>query len=152
MKNKKQTTYLVELTENQLQTINDALEDYFRIPLNQWDRLADRIARKGIDLSRDNPNHSVNFDTYILKRDAILEMFKAAGRILWAYKIPQKEEDQLIAEDIWQTIRHELWKAHGSNPNNWIASQPALNLSQEPLPIVKVVEPKTKRRKANGES
>ena len=44
------TKYKLELTETQLRIINDALEEYFRIPLNQWGDLADRLAFKGFRL------------------------------------------------------------------------------------------------------
>lgn len=134
---KKQPTYIVELTENQLRIINDALEEYFRLPLNQWDILADRLARQGIDLSKDNPKFNENFGRYILKRDAVLEVMKSIGRILWTYSTPAKAEEQLIAEDIWQTIRHQLWIDDGKPAIRWTDSQPALNLSNEPLPIIK---------------
>lgn len=146
-KEKKPAVYTIELTENQIRTINDALEEYFRLPLNQWDRLADRLAMKGIDLNKDDPKFSENFDKYILKRNAVLEVMKSIGRILWTYNIPKKGEEQLIAEDIWQTIRHQLWIDDGKPECRWLDSQPALNLSNEPLPIIrKVGEPSAMKK------
>ncbi len=125
------------VTETQLKTINTALEEYFRLPLNQWTDLADRLARKGVDFDKANPNHSHIFDDYILRRDAVLEVLKTVGRILWQGRIPQKDEEQLIAEDIWQTIRHEKWIADGKPEGRWLDEQPALHLSNEPLPTIK---------------
>ena len=39
--------YRLELTEAQLRVVNAALEEYFRLPLNQWGGLSDRLAFKG---------------------------------------------------------------------------------------------------------
>ncbi len=134
--------YTIELTENQLMLVNTALEEWFRIPLNQWSDLADRLARKGVDFSKDNPRHSEIFDNYIIRRDAVHEIMRSIGRILWPQGTPMKSENQLVAEDIWQCIRHQLWIDGGRNPNNWIDSHPALHLSEEPLPTIRRIEPK----------
>lgn len=141
-KNNEPIKYTIELTEAQLRLVNAALEEWFRIPLNQWSELADRLARKGVDLSRNNPRHSEIFDNYIIRRDAVHEIMRSIGRILWPQGTPMKDEGQLVAEDIWQCIRHQLWIDGGRNPNNWLDSQPALHLSKEPLPIIRKVEQK----------
>ena len=66
--------YKLELTETQLQIINDALEEYFRIPLNQWSGLADRLAFKGIS-TENNKDKDEMFDRCIVKRDAAVAVF-----------------------------------------------------------------------------
>lgn len=52
--------YRLELTEAQLRVVNAALEEFFRLPLNQWDRLAERLAFKGVDL-QDEKTRERNF-------------------------------------------------------------------------------------------
>ena len=65
------TRYKIELTEAQLRVINAALEEFFRIPLNQWSDLANRLAFKGVDLSNEK-TRSKNFNRCIQDRDAVL--------------------------------------------------------------------------------
>lgn len=132
--------YILTLTEKQAVLIKEALEEYFRIRMNQWGDLADSLAMKNIDLSPDNPNHGRIFDGYITERDAVLKIFECAGRILWDGQRNNKSEDQLIAEDIWQVIRHQLWK-DSENKVEWcVDAREPLRVSDEPLPEMKKVE------------
>lgn len=132
--------YTLTLTEKQAVLIKEALEEYFRIRMNQWGDLADSLAMKNIDLSPDNPNHEKIFDGYIQDRDAVQKVFECAGWILWDGQRNDKSEEQLIAEDIWQVIRYQLWK-DSKNRNNWcVDSRVPLRVSDEPLPEMKKVE------------
>lgn len=108
-KNQKQVFYQLTVTENQLRLINTALEEYFRIGLNQWDGLANRLALIGVDLSPENPNHKWIFDNMIKTRDDVRVVLEAAGRILWPYGLSNQSEDNILLQDIWQVIRHQLW-------------------------------------------
>ena len=54
-KKKDQVFYQLTVTKKQLRLIKTALEEYFRLGLNQWWDLADRLAMIGVDLSP-NPN------------------------------------------------------------------------------------------------
>ena len=129
--------YTLTITEKQAVLIKDALEEYFRIRMNQWRDLAESLAMKNIDLSKDNPNHEKIFDRYIIERDSVLNVLKCAGRILWENQKNPKSDEQLIAEDIWQVIRHQLWK-DSENKNNWcVDSREPLRMSDEPLPEMK---------------
>lgn len=49
--------YTLILTEKQAVLIKEALEEYFRIRMNQWEDLADSLAMKNIVLSPGNPNN-----------------------------------------------------------------------------------------------
>lgn len=131
--------YQISLSEKQTIVIKDALEEYFRIRMNQWSDLADSLSSKNIDLSPDNPNHEKIFERYLSDRDAVKEVFECAGRILWRYsQLNPKTEEQLIAEDIWQVIRHELWKSSDVKGNWCVDSREPLRMSDEPLPEMKV--------------
>ncbi len=131
--------YILELNENQLYLVKDALEEYFRIRMGQWDDLADSMARKNIDLSPGNPNHENIFNEYITTREAVKKVLKCAGDIVWEFLIDNpKNEEQLIAEDIWQVIRHELWKQN-TNRDEWcVDSRKPMQVSNEPLPKLKI--------------
>lgn len=131
--------YQIRLSWKQVIVIKDALEEYFRIRMNQWGDLADSLSSKNIDLSPNNQNHEKIFDKYLNDRDAVKEVFECAGRILWGYQqLNPKTEEQLIAEDIWQVIRHELWKSSVAKDNWCVDSREPMRMSDEPLPEMKV--------------
>lgn len=133
--------YTLTLTEKQIMLIKEALEEYFRIRMNQWVDLSNDLAAKNIDLSPKNPNHSRLFDKYINDRDTIYEIFECIGRII-KLDGSKKTEKQLIAEDIWQVIRYELWKDKDSeNKSEWcVDAREPLKVSEEPLPEMKKVK------------
>lgn len=108
-KKKDQVFYQLTVTENQLRLINTALEEYFRIGMNQWEDLADRLSRIGVDLSPEHPNHKWIFDTMIHNRDDVRIVLEAAGRILWPHGLTKQDEENILLQDIWQVIRHQLW-------------------------------------------
>lgn len=108
-KKKDQVFYQLTVTENQLRLINTALEEYFRIGMNQWDGLADRLSLIGVDLSPEHPNHKWIFDTMIHNRDDVRIVLEAAGRILWPHGLTKQDEENILLQDIWQVIRHQLW-------------------------------------------
>lgn len=127
--------YTLTLTENQIVLIKDALEEYFRIRMNQWIDLSNDLAAKNIDLSLENPNHNKLFDKYINDRDAIYEIFECIGRII-KLNGSKKTEKQLVAEYIWQVIRHQLWK-DSENKNEWcVDARKPMRVSKEPLPKI----------------
>lgn len=132
--------YILTLTEKQAVLIKNALEEYFRIRMNQWGDLADSLVMKDIDLSPNNPNHDKAFERYITEREAVRKVLECAGRIIWENQRNPKSEEQLIAEDIWQVIRHQLWK-DSENRNDWcVDSREPLRMSDEPLPEMQKVE------------
>lgn len=132
--------YILTLTQKQAILIKDALEEYFRIRMNQWGDLADSLVMKGIDLSLHNPKHEIIFERYITERESVRKVLECAGQIIWENQRNPKSEEQLIAEDIWQVIRHQLWK-DSENRNDWcVDSREPLRMSDEPLPEMKKVE------------
>lgn len=134
------TRYNLVITEKQAILIKDALEEYFRIRMNQWRDLADSLAMKNVDLSPGNPNHERIFERYITERDAVQKVFECAGQILWDGQRNDKSEEQLMVEDIWQVIRHQLWK-DSENKVEWcVDAREPLRMSDEPLPEMKKVE------------
>lgn len=126
--------YKIELTETQLRVVNAALEEYFRLPLNQWGDLADRLAFKDFDPDEytEPEDRSEAFDRCIEKRDAARAVFEAAGKILWSHTIPKKDDNQLVAEDVWQVIRHQLYLDSGSTDTWRVDAREPLLLGPEP--------------------
>ena len=66
--------------------------------------------------------------------------FEAAGKILWGYEIPPKDDQQLIAEDIWQVIRHQMYLDSGSTDTWRVDAREAIQWGPEPLPMIKRIE------------
>ena len=134
--------FSLELNERQLRLVNYAIEEYFHIRMGQWGGLADDLAERGLDLSPDNPNHDRIFSSYLIHRDCAKISFEAIARMLWGDKDNNKTEEQLIAEDIYQVIRHTLWdENHEPGKDDWCgdAHEP-INFSGEPLPKCRRVD------------
>ena len=109
-KKKESAIYQLTVNERQLRLINAALEEFFRLGLNQWWGLADRLAAIGFELSLgDDPNRDRVFDRYIHKRDDVRIILEAAGCILWPQGMAKQDEENVLAIDIYQVIRHQLW-------------------------------------------
>lgn len=139
------TKYKLELTEAQLRIIKNALGEYFRIPLNQWGDLADRLAFKGFSPKNDKDEIKA-FDRCVTKRDAVVAVFEAAGKILWGYDVPSKDKNQLIAEDIWQVVSHQLYLDSGST-NTWRGdSVMPIQWGPEPMPKIEKVQKEDKSK------
>lgn len=141
MQKKDQVFYQLTVTENQLRLINTALEEYFRIGMNQWGDLADRLSRIGVDLSPEHPNHKWIFDTMIHTRDDVRIVLESAGRILWPYGLEKQDESNLIAQDIWQVIRHQLWmdRPDKESMRDCVDSREPFIQSGEPAPKCKKI-------------
>ena len=103
--------YRLTLTENQLRVINEALVEYFRAALNQWDVLADRMAFRGYNRK---PDMGTELDRRIVKRNAARHTLEAAGAILLSgsdcagNRELTHTEDEKIASDMWRILRWEL--------------------------------------------
>lgn len=109
-KKKESAFYQLTVNERQLRLINAALEEYFRLGLNQWLGLADRLSTIGLEVPPvDDPHRGQVFDRCIHTRDDARIVMEAAGRVLWPYGLTKQDADNILAQDIYQVIRHQLW-------------------------------------------
>lgn len=98
--------YVLEVNETQLRIIRDALESYLRTRMGQFTDLAEDIAGVGFNWL----NHTdEQFMDCLNRKDNSQKLFEAAFHVAQP-NLEKKTERMLIAEDIWQVIRHELWK------------------------------------------
>lgn len=132
-KKKDEEMFSMKLNKRQLRAIMVALEEYFRIRMNQWNDVADYLAAMEVDFSPKNPKHEKIFDLYIQRRDDCRSLLETAGRIAMRDRVCSKTEDMLIAEDIWGVIRHELWKMDRSHLLHTVDAYPPLISSDEPV-------------------
>lgn len=135
--------YTLEISEEQAEIIKIALEEYFRLRMNQtWD-FADDICFEGFDYK----NHTKEeFNKCIEKRDMFREELKKLLnnvhpiQLGWN-KFREKTIEMWRAQDIWQVIRHQLWNDRYGNKNDWcVDSRKPISMTGEALPKMERAE------------
>ena len=134
--------YILELSEEQAEIIKIALEEYFRLRMNQtWD-FADSLCFE--DLKKNHTDEE--FNKCIEKRDMFRdELEKLLNTVHPLHFRGNKFREQTIemrrAQDIWQVIRYKLWTSKHTDAYNWcVDSRKPMNMSDEPLPKMERVE------------
>lgn len=134
--------YTIEITEKQAEIIKIALEEYFRLRMNQtWD-FADSLCFEGFDYE----NHSKEeFDERIERMDTLKEeLEKLLDTVhpmrFTGSKFREKTEEMRRAMDIWQVIRNKLWADRHGDENNWcVDSREPMSMTGEALPKMEVI-------------
>lgn len=129
-----QRKYKIELTEKQCKVVMAAIEEYFRISLNQWEDLSRRLGSMNAHISKDNPNRDRIFDLYIQRKNIIHKILMAVGSIVWSSGEVEQNDDSKIAQDIWAVIRHRLYVDDGMVNPLCVVADPVLGIGPEPLP------------------
>ena len=138
--------YKLTLNEKQMRVLKDVCELRFRIDLLQEYELAELLAKIDcLDLDPRKPNHKEIFDSYIERRDHLTAVIKALYEIASpiAFRTSngrKRDPDALIAEDIYQVIRHQLW-IDSPNRNETLyltESRKPLRVSDQPLISIEV--------------
>ena len=135
--------YTLELSEEQAVIIKIALEEYFRLRMNQtWD-FADGICFDGFDYKKHTEEE---FNEYIGRRDMFRdELEKLLNKVHPLQFMGNKFREQTIemrrAQDIWQVIRHRLWKDRHGDRDDWcVDAREPMPMTGEPLPKMERVE------------
>lgn len=136
--------YTLEVSEKQVEIIKIALEEYFRLRMNQWWDFADEMAATGFEYNKDDPENSKRFDAYIERRDKSEKLFQEAMKVAQSGDqrpyISQTVE-MLRAQDIWQVIRHRLYLDRGGRINDMVVdARKPMSRTGEELPEMKQVE------------
>ena len=135
--------YALELSEDQAEIIKIALEEYFRLRMNQtWD-FADDICFEGFDYG----NHTKeDFNERIERRNIFLDELRILLNVVHPLQFRGGEfRKQTIemrrAQDIWQVIRHRLWKDRHGDKNDWcVDAREPMPMTDEPLPKMEMME------------
>ena len=108
--------YTLEITEKQAEIIKIALEEYFRLRMNQtWD-FADNICFEDL-------------------KDIVHPLHFRGG------KFREQTIEMRRAQDIWQVVRHRLWKDRHGDKNDWcVDARNPMCMTGEPLPKMERVE------------
>ena len=135
--------YKLELSEEQSEIIKIALEEYFRLRMNQtWD-FADDICFDGFNYK----NHTKeDFNERIERRDMFRdELEKLLNKVHPLHFRGNKFREQTIemrrAQDIWQVIRHKLWIDRHGDKDDWRVD------AREPMSMTDELLPKMERTK-----
>lgn len=142
--------YTLELSEKQAEIIKIALEEYFRLRMNQWFDFATNIALCGYKYDKSDPDNDRKFNSYINRRNKTQELFEKAFRVAQP-DYQRKTDEMAIAEDIWQVLRHRLYLDRGGDLNGWsVDARKPIKISDEPLPKISEIE-QTEGGKSDGE-
>ena len=135
--------YKLELSEEQAEIIKIALEEYFRLRMNQtWD-FADDICFNGFNYE----NHTKeDFDERIERRDMLqYELEKLLNTVhplhFRGNEFRKNTIEMQRAQDIWQVIRYRLWKDRHGDKYDWcVDARKPMPMTGEPLPKMERVE------------
>ena len=135
--------YRIELSEEQVRIVKIALEEYFRLRMNQtWD-FVDDLCFEDFDYA----NHTnEEFNERIKLRDRFRdELQKLLNKFHPLQFAGSKFRKQTIemgrAQDIWQVIRHVLWvNAHGKEDSWCVDSREPMSMTGEALPKMERIQ------------
>lgn len=132
--------YTLELSEEQAEIIKIALEEYFRLRMNQFFDFATDISLCGYEYDKNDPGDDKKFNDYINRRNESQELFEKAFRIAQP-NYQMKTDEMMIAQDIWQVIRHRLWKDRHGDKDDWcVDAREPMSMTDELLPKMERVE------------
>ena len=134
--------YTLEITEKQAEIIKIALEEYFRLRMNQtWD-FADSLC---FEDSKENFAED-EFYSRIEQRDMFRDELQKLLDMVHPLQFRGGDfREQTIemrrAQDIWQVIRHRLWKDRHGDKDDWcVDAREPMPMTGEPLPKMERVE------------
>ena len=135
--------YTLELSKEQAEIIKIALEEYFRLRMNQtWD-FADDICFDGFNYK----NHTEgDFNERIERRDMFRDKFEKLLNTVHPLqfrggKFREQTIEMRRAQDVWQVMRHRLWKDRRGDKDDWcVNAREPMPMTGEPLPKMEGVE------------
>ena len=135
--------YALELSEEQAEIIKIATEEYFRLRMNQTRDFADDICFERFDYKNHTPEE---FDEQIKRRDMFRDelekLLNVAHQLQFiGGKFRERTIEMRRAQDIWQVIRHRLWKDRHGDKDDWcVDAREPMCMTGEPLPKMERVE------------
>ena len=134
--------YTLEITEKQAKIIKIALEEYFRLRMNQtWD-FADSLCFE--DLAKNHTEEEFNkcIERRDMFRDELEKLLNVAHPLQFiGGKFRERTIEMRRAQDVWQVIRHRLWKDRHGDKDDWCVD------SRKPMPMTDESLPKMERTK-----
>ena len=134
--------YTLELTEEQAEIIKIALEEYFRLRMGQFSDLSMDLAFIGYD---SNNHTSDELNARNERRWSVESVFKSALDVAQPMRkhgiYPEQTIEMRRAQDIWQVIRHRLWKDRHGDKDDWcVDAREPMCMTGESLPKMERAE------------
>ena len=135
--------YTLELSKEQAEIVKIALEEYFRLRMNQTRDFADDICFERFDYKNHTPEE---FDEQIKRRDMFRDELEKLLNVAHPLqfiggKFRERTIEMRRAQDIWQVIRHRLWKDRHGDEDSWcVDARKPMSISGEPLPKMERME------------
>ena len=130
----------IDLTEEQLDLMINALEVTFRIMMKQGSIVADLLAEMPFkkDFSGERQWERA-FDRYLIERDVASKLMTSVADVLYGDYTNRLPEDAHRYSDIWSALRHLQYELHPHDGYDTRAYKP-FALSDYPMMIVELVE------------
>lgn len=136
--------YTLELSEEQAEIIKNALEEYFRLRMNQtWD-FADSLCFEDLEKNHTGEEFNKCIENRDMFRDELEKLLNAVHPLHFrGNKFREKTIEMRRAQDIWQVIRHRLWKdRHGDKDDLCVDAREPMPMTDEPLPKMEKMDEK----------
>ena len=134
--------YTLELSEQQAEIIKIALEEYFRMRMNQTLDFADDICFE--DLKKNHTKEEFNkcIENRNMFQDELKKLLNVVHPLHFrGNKFREQTIEMRRAQDIWQVIRHRLWKDRHGYKDDWcVDAREPMSTADEPLPKMERVE------------
>ena len=134
--------YTLELSEEQAEIIKIALEEYFRLRMNQtWD-FADSLCFEDLEKNHTGEEFNKRIENRDMFRDELEKLLKKVHPLQFrGNKFLEQTIEMRRAQDIWQVIRHRLWKDRHGDKNDWcVDTREPMPMTDDPLPKMEMVE------------
>lgn len=134
--------YTLELSEYQSEIIKIALEEYFRLRMNQtWD-FADSLCFEDLRENHTKEEFNKCIENRDMFRDELEKLLNKVHPLQFrGGEFREQTIEMRRAQDIWQVIRHKLYLDRGGDPNGWsVDAREPIKLSDETLPKMEVFD------------
>ena len=134
--------YTLELSEEQAEIIKIALEEYFRLRMNQTWNFADDICFEDLKENHTEEEFNKCIENRDMFRDELEKLLNKVHPLQFrGNKFREQTIEMRRAQDIWQVIRHKLYLDRGGDPNGWsVDAREPIKMSDEPLPKMEVFD------------
>lgn len=134
--------YTLELSEKQAEIVKIALEEYFRLRMNQtWD-FADSLCFEDLRENHTKEEFNKCIENRDMFRDELEKLLNKVHPLQFrGGEFREQTIEMRRAQDIWQVVRHQLWtERHGIEDDWCVDSRKPMSMSGEPLPKMEMID------------
>lgn len=131
--------YILEVSDKQAEIMKIALEEYFRLRMNQtWD-FADDICFEDLFENHTKEEFNKCIENRDMFRDELEKLLNKVHSLrLGNNKVRKQTEEMLRAQDVWQVLRHVLYLDRGGSLNDPVVDvRIPMSKTGEELPVMK---------------